>query len=114
MNPQERMDQSPANEQEWRRAAAEIASHLHARGVDVRDDDEPEELTTLLEVIEAFERLVVRKGGDLMVDEPPRGQDAQPDDVHFVLPTRRADESISAFRERVLDAADAVRGHQDH
>ena len=53
------------------RVTQEVASRLRGSGVDVYDNDSPEELVRLLDAVEAFERSVQRHGGDLMVDEPP-------------------------------------------
>jgi hypothetical protein len=93
------------------RIARDIAGRLFSRGVDVRDDDSDDEITAIEEAVEQFEERVQAHGGDLMVDEPPRGQKGQPDDVHFQLPLRHADESANAYIERLARAADELRSH---
>jgi hypothetical protein len=93
------------------RIAQEMASRLRARGVAVYDSDSPDHVVQLVEAVEEFERAVESRGGDLMVDEPPARGAAQPDDPHFLLPTRAADESVSNYLKRLRVATDAVREH---
>jgi hypothetical protein len=96
------------------RVTEEVVGRLSRSGIDVSDADSPEELVQLLDAVEAFERAVQRRGGDLMVDEPPVDEVGQPDDPHFLLPTRLADESIGRYIHR-LEAATAEirRTHPD-
>ncbi|HEY2026822.1 MAG TPA: hypothetical protein VGG78_07415 [Gemmatimonadaceae bacterium] len=96
------------------RVTEEIAGRLRARGVSVSDRDSPDDVVRLLEAVEAFERAVESHGGDLMVDEPPARSTAQPDDPHFLLPTRADDETLTQFNERLWAATAAVRGHRRH
>jgi hypothetical protein len=96
---------------ERNRIARDIAGRLFSRGVDVRDDDSSDDITSIEEEVERFESLVQSHGGDLMVDEPPRGQKGRPDDVHFRLPLRHADESAGAYVERLRHASAALRAH---
>jgi hypothetical protein len=91
------------------RVSQEIAGRLRSRGVDVYDSDSPDEVLQLVETVEEFERTVQSRGGDLMVDEPPTSGEAQPDDPHFLLPTRAADESVANYLRRLRAATDAVR-----
>ena len=104
------------NSNDWNRDVArvsqEIASRLRARGVEVTDSDTPDDVVALVESIEEFERAVESRGGDLMVDEPPTRGAAQPDDPHFLLPTRAADESVSNYLKRLSSATAAVREHR--
>jgi hypothetical protein len=91
------------------RVTQDIAARLRQRGVAVHDDESPEEIVRLLEGVEAFERAVESRGGDLMVDEPPAAGASQPDDPAFLLPTRAADESASGYLERLGAATETVR-----
>ena len=94
------------------RVAQEMAGRLRALGVDVYDTDSPEDVFRLTEGVEAFERAVESRGGDLMVDEPPaHGATAEPDDRDFLLPRRAADESVSVYLRRLKQAKAAVRQH---
>jgi hypothetical protein len=93
------------------RAKVEIAGRLSALGIDVGKDEDADLLRELSEAVERFEDAVESRGGDLMVDEAPRGAIAQPDDADFVLPRHTADESISAYIERLNRATDRVRQH---
>jgi broad specificity phosphatase PhoE len=96
------------------RVAQELAGRLRARGVAVHDDDSPEAIVALLEAVEAFERAVESQGGDLMVDEPPTARRAQPDDPHFLIPSRGDDESFTQYSGRLAAAIAAIRRHRPH
>ena len=104
------------NSNDWNRDVArvsqEIASRLRARGVEVYESDTPADVVAMVESVEEFERAVESRGGDLMVDEPPTRGAAQPDDPHFLLPTRAADESVSNYLKRLSTATAAVREHR--
>ena len=91
------------------RVARDMAGRLFTRGIDVRDDDSNDDVTAMEEAVERFEDLVQASGGDLMVDEPPRGQEGEPDDSRFRLPLRRADESADRYVQRLMRAADDLR-----
>jgi hypothetical protein len=97
------------NDAERDRVARDMAGRLFTRGIDVRDDDSNEDVTAMEEAVERFEDLVQAGGGDLMVDEPPRGQKGEPDEARFRLPLRRADEPASKYVARLQRAADDLR-----
>jgi hypothetical protein len=107
----DRSMQPDSAEAERDRVARDIAGRLFTRGVDVRDDDSNDDVTAIEEAVEQFESRVQAAGGDLMVDEPPRGQRGQPDETRFRLPLRRADESASHYVDRLTRAADALRSY---
>lgn len=86
------------------RNVALVVARLRQRGVEVNQAEDAEELALLLEAVEAFEVAVELRGGDLMVDEPPAGGEPEPDDSRFLLPSREPEESIAAFRARLLEA----------
>ena len=94
------------------RVQLELANRLRDRGVAVRSDDTPDEVTAMLEAVEEFERSVARHGGDLMMDEPPVGSTPQPDDPHFLLPKRNAGESAESYLERLSQHTAFVRSHR--
>lgn len=93
--------------------SAEVAARLNARGVALTGHETSEQLVELLDAVERFEHAVERHGGDLMVDEGPRGTTREPDDVHFVLPRREANESITSYRQRVEKQTRNLRHHPD-
>ena len=101
----------PARRLERERVGQDIAARLSERGVDVTGDESSEELVSLLETLERFERAVQAKGGDLMVDEGPSAARLQPDDRQFVIPTRTADESVSRYIARIEEATRGVEQH---
>jgi len=96
------------------RVAQEMASRLRAQGVAVYDSDSPDDIVRLVESVEEFESAVEAHGGDLMVDEPPTTGAPQPDDPHFLLPTRAADESVSNYIKRLTAATAGAREHRPH
>jgi len=100
---------SSADDAERDRIARDMAGRLFTRGIDVRDGDSNDDVTAMEEAVERFEDLVQASGGDLMVDEPPRGQEGEPDQARFRLPLRRADESASKYVQRLSRAADDLR-----
>jgi orotidine-5'-phosphate decarboxylase len=94
LNPHRRDDQT--------RVAAEIRGNLHQRGIDIADDETGADLVTLLESVERFERARSALGGDSMINTPGT---RQPERDEFVIPKRRADESIAQYASRVDEAA---------
>lgn len=92
------------------RVSQEVVNRLEGLGVWLSGAEKPEDLARILETVERFEVAVESRGGDLMVDEGPEGQTTEPDDVHFALPHRRADESVDRYLDRVERArADVLR-----
>jgi hypothetical protein len=93
-----------------RRVADETGARLRQRGVRLGGDETQDEVTRLLDAVEAFETVVMRKGGDLMVDEPVGGRaPSAPDNPAFALPMRRDDESVAAYVARLDEATDRAR-----
>lgn len=86
---------------EQRVARAEAVERLRERDIVVRDDDSLEDIVTMLDAVEAFERAVELRGGDLMVDTPPA---REPDDARFIIPTRADGESADELTGRVRAA----------
>jgi hypothetical protein len=95
-----------------RRVSGAIASRLEGLGIWLSGSERAEELARLQEAVERFELAVESRGGDLMVDEGPPGESTKPDDPHFALPRRNADESVDRFLDRLAIATDEVRRHQ--
>src|SRR6476620_12779512 len=108
-----RMTQPDSSRSEERtdlaRVSEEIAGRLRARGISIGNRESPEDLVRVLEAVEAFERAVESRGGDLMMDEPPSRSAGEPDDAHFLLPKRADDESLAQFADRLWTATAAVR-----
>jgi hypothetical protein len=100
------------NSSEFQRVMLETADRLRQRGVLLTGKESGEELVSLLDAVEAFELAVERRGGDLMMDEPPEGETPQPDDVHFGLPRRREREAVSDYLVRILARTDLIRRHR--
>ena len=98
----------PGRRLERERIGVDIAARLSHRGVSLTGEESSEELVTLLETVERFERAVQAKGGDLMVDEGPADAELQPDDPNFVLPRRADDESVRQYVRRIEEAAGAI------
>jgi len=108
----EAMEQDRGEERqgERERVGIDIAARLSDRGVELTGSESSEDLVTLLETVERFERAVQAKGGDLMVDEGPRDAELQPDDPAFVIPRRADDESVIRYIRRVEEATGAIEG----
>ena len=93
-----------------RRVSNEFASRLSRLGIRLNGNERPEDLVSLVEAIERFEAAVEARGGDLMMDEGPRGSSV-PDDPHFALPMRAEHESVSDYLERLARKTDEIRRH---
>lgn len=98
---------------EVERASELLATHLKARGVLIHSRDNPDNLASMMEAVEAFEAAVEERGGDLMVDEAPAGKKVQPDNPEFVLPKRGANESATVFTDRITSATRAISAQAD-
>ena len=96
---------------DFARATQGITGRLLSRGIEIHEADAPDDLVQMIDAIEAFERAVIARGGDLMVDEPPLHQPGEPDDPHFLLPLRAADESAAGYVSRLAAATKIVQGH---
>ena len=92
----------PHRREEIAGAAVEVSGRLLQKGVEVSADEDPSELADLLSAVERFERAVVNRGGDLMVNMPGT---TDPQDPAFVIPSRRADESIADYTRHIGEAA---------
>lgn len=92
----------PHRREEIAGAAVEVSGRLLQKGVDVSPDEDPAELADLLSAVERFENAVINRGGDPMVNMP---DSHDPQDPAFVLPERRADESIVAYTRHITEAA---------
>ena len=93
-----------------RDVAAEVADRLRRRGIPLSGDERPEDLADLLAAVERFESAVEARGGDLMVNDL---KSSEPEDPHFVLPSRLPDESLRGYAVRIDAATLAVRQHPD-
>ena len=83
-------------------AAVEVSGRLFQKGVEVSAHEDPAELADLLSAVERFENAVINRGGDPMVNMP---DSTDPQDPAFVLPARRADESIPDYTRHIIEAA---------
>lgn len=97
LNPHRRDDQA--------RVAAEIRGNLRQRGINIGDAEGDEDLVTLLESVERFERARAALGGDSMINTPGTHQAER---AEFVIPRRGDDESIAQYAARVDKAASAL------
>ena len=93
------------------RAAQHISAHLATLGIDLSDAASADTVREVSEAVERFEEAVRARGGDLMVDEAPRGEKTQPDDPDFALPRPNADEGVAAYVERLRAATSRVLQH---
>ena len=96
---------------DMRRVTMEVSDRLTELGIWLSGNEQPEDLARIQEGVERFEMAVESRGGDLMVDEAPEGRTSQPDDPHFALPRRGADESVDRYLERLESARREVLLH---
>ena len=106
-----RNDPAARDDGELMRVSRDVAGRLAARGISLSGYERPHELAELEDAVEEFEAAVEERGGDLMVDEGPRGRTPEPDDSHFSLPRRAERESVSDYVERLARATSEVRRH---
>jgi hypothetical protein len=95
----------PHRQEEQVKAREESEARLASRGIEVRPDDDYDDVAELQDTVERFEMEVQRQGGDLMVND--RGS-SRPEDPAFVPPRRDAGESIPAYLRRLEDAIAAL------
>ena len=98
-------DLNPHREEDQQRAAESIAGWLTERDIALTGDESAEQLVTLLDAVESFERAVAARGGDSMTNAL---DSADPDFDAYVLPRRREDESADAYIGRVRQAVEAL------
>ena len=99
----------PHEPDDVRRVSQEFADRLATLGIRLTGTERPQELLDMVEAVDRFEAAVESHGGDLMMDEGPRGRTTEPDDPHFALPVRAEHESVAHYLERLARATDAVR-----
>jgi hypothetical protein len=92
----------PHRREEIAGAAVEITGRLFQKGIEVSSDEDPADLADLLSAVERFERAVENRGGDLFVNSPTS---TDPQDPAFVLPARRADESVRDYIAHINEAS---------
>jgi hypothetical protein len=93
----------PHRKDELAGARLEVTGRLHQKGLsDISGDEDPAQLADLLSAVERFEAAVINRGGDPMINMPGTNQ---PQDPAFVLPERRADDSLELFTRRINEAA---------
>lgn len=97
---------NPRREEDQRRAKESIAGWLVERDVQLDGNETDDQLVTLLDLVEGFERAVAARGGDSMTNAL---DSADPDFDAYVLPRRRDDEGADAYIERVRQATDALQ-----
>ena len=95
-------DLNPHRRDDLARVATEIRGKLRQRGIEIGDEESGEELVTLLEAVERFERARASLGGDSMINSPGT---QQPERAEFVIPPRRADQSLAQYATSIDDAA---------
>ena len=102
----------PREGDDVRRVSRDLAGRLETLGIRLTGTERPQELLDMVEAVDRFEAAVESHGGDLMMDEGPRGRTTEPDDQHFALPVRVKHEPVAQYLERLARATDAVRRHR--
>jgi hypothetical protein len=101
-----------AQREELNRVTREVAARLSARGVHLRGNETPDDISAIEDAVERFEEAVEQHGGDLMMDEPPAAGRGQPDDPRFLLPTRDPGISAAQYVEILAAAVDRIKIHR--
>jgi hypothetical protein len=101
-----------AQREELNRVTREVAARLSARGVHLRGDETPDDISAIEDAVERFEEAVELHGGDLMMDEPPAAGHGQPDEARFLLPTRGPGLSPAQYVEILAGAVDKIQAHR--
>jgi hypothetical protein len=105
-------DDNAEQRRELLRITQEVAGRLSARGIHLRGNETPDEITAIADAVERFEDAVESHGGDLMMDEPPPMQRGEPDDPLFLLPSRGPEISATQYVDLLAAAVDRIRGHR--
>jgi hypothetical protein len=93
---------NPHRAEDVQHAADLVAESLRRRGVEVDGSEDSDELASVLDAVETFERARYLRGADSFVNDP---DSPQPDDQKFVIPQRHDDERLDAYAKRVRQAA---------
>ena len=101
----------PREGDDVQRVSRDFANRLTTLGIRLTGAERPQELLEMVEAVDRFESAVEAHGGDLLMDEGPRGRTTEPDDPHFALPVRAEHESVAVYLEKLARATDAVRRH---
>ena len=96
---------NPHREEDVQHAADLVASNLRQRGVEVDGSEDSDQLATVLDAVETFERARSLRGADSFVNNP---DSTQPDDQRFVVPVRNGDEGLEEYAKRVRAAAAGI------
>lgn len=91
----------PHRQEEQGKAREESEARLASRGVEVRPDDNYDDVADLQDTLERFEAEVQLQGGDLMVNHIGT---SRPEAPAFVPPRRDPGESIPVYLRRLEDA----------
>lgn len=97
--------QNALRDEQRLRVRDEMESRLRHRGVSLAGAESDEQILELSNAVDAFERAVMRAGGDLMIDG---SRATEPENPAHVLPTRHADESVERYVGRVRAQADQI------
>jgi hypothetical protein len=96
---------NPHLDEQRERAREHNIDILGQRGVRLFGDESDDELADLWTAVDRFESRVEARGGDTMTNAPDA---SEPDNPAFVLPERKARESVTGYVERILAAAEGL------
>ena len=96
---------NPHLDEERARAREHNLDVLGQRGVLLFGDETDDELADLWSSVDRFESVVEARGGDTFTNAP---DSSEPDNPLFVLPERRARESVRDYVRRLQEAADRL------
>jgi hypothetical protein len=91
-------ESNPLRTEERERVRDELESRLEANGVKLTGSESDEQIVALSNAFELFDAARERAGADSMTNT---FESSRPDDVRFVIPIRRDDESTDQYIARV-------------
>ena len=96
---------NPHRDEEQTRAREHNLDVLGQRGVLLFGDESDQDLADLWSAVDRFESVVESRGGDTFTNAP---DSSEPDNPHFVLPERKARESVAGYVRRINEAAEEL------
>jgi hypothetical protein len=96
---------NPHRDEEQVRAREHNLDVLGQRGVLLFGDETDGQLADLWSAVDRFESVVESRGGDTFTNAP---DSSEPDNPRFVLPERKARESVAGYVRRINEAAEEL------
>jgi hypothetical protein len=96
---------NPHREEQQARAREHNLDVLGQRGVRLFGSETDDELADLWSAVDRFESVVEARGGDTFTNTP---ESSEPDNPAFVLPERKARETVAGYVARIREATERL------